>query len=416
MWLLVETVCSEQQASSSSTTASETKNNTFLHEVPLNANLIEFTYALGRVIKGRHLMFSVFEYLLSNQLMEPCQESTTTMEPKHQLYNDLYPIFQNCCDFAYIMQHKVSVCSQMIYDEKVNLKKICQKHLDNKKFIELSKIIDKIEKIKEEDESGRHVYLSSITCFNGTKSLCFWDHVKTGKSVDKKRKGQDHVTLRKVLNINNEKTKVNVRVTTTFSTPFHIAMPSPSTTTIPTESTPSETNLSSEDRQTLKKRKQRQLSNFEEHMLSNQDENGSFFSIKKKKVEHIGPRRLKIPDDLALKKEHLDIIEQSNMLKNRLRDDRLQQMIMEVDQSHDREKVLEFFLESEPEFLTFCEQVLYVLGRRDENDLKAIHDLMKKQQEAKQQWWGPLLSATFPNQLHVGIEVQTAISLKFVAQ
>jgi len=158
------------------------------------------------------------------------------------------------------------------------------------------------------------------------------------------------------------------------------------------------------------------LSNFEEHMLSNQDENGSFFSIKKKKVEHIGPRRLKIPDDLALKKEHLDIIEQSNMLKNRLRDDRLQQMIMEVDQSHDREKVLEFFLESEPEFLTFCEQVLYVLGRRDENDLKAIHDLMKKQQEAKQQWWGPLLSATFPNQLHVGIEVQTAISLKFVAQ
>ncbi|EFC44542.1 predicted protein [Naegleria gruberi] len=340
-----ESITSSSSSSSSSTII---LNNSFLHEAPLNVNLTELNSALSRIVKGRHVLFSCFEYLLSNQLIKKAKDEQELKEKESILYNELFPIFQNCCDKSFIISHKIPITPQIIHEEKTNLKKICEKHLNSNNFITLCKLIDAIEKNTD--------YIHSITCFNGKKSLSHSDYKK-------------YDDLRRVFATDNEKTKINIKIEIKLNTPVHIHLTKCEFAPPLIEN---------------KKRKARQLTNLEEEMLSNNDENGSFFHIKKKKVEKYGPRRLKIPDDLAIKKEQLEYIGESSMLKNRLKNERLQKMLLEVDANYDREQVLDFFLETEPEFLIFCEELLYIMGRRDDNDLKQIHEVNAKYEQMKQ--------------------------------
>ncbi|KAG2393085.1 hypothetical protein C9374_009662 [Naegleria lovaniensis] len=368
VWFSVEVLFESQTnnvLSNQSTRSDELKkNNIFLHEAPLNANLIEFNSALGRVIKGRHVLFTAFQYLLSNNLIELASDEASLKNNKCMLYNELYPTFQTCCDSFYIVTHKIPVNVQLINDEKVNLKKVCQKYLSETQFIELCKLMDQGEKLKD-DVADSNTFVKSITCF-GQKSLSHLDYQTNDDKSNTRKKDNSVMTLRKLFNTDNEKTKINIQVTVSnIETPFHIHLLACSAS-------------SSQNDSKQKKRKHRQFIPNEDQLLSTNDETGSFFSIKKKKVEKIGPRRLKIPDDLALKKEQLDYISESNRLKSRLKDDRLQKMILEVDAHPEREKVLDYFLETEPQFLTFCEELLFVMGRRDESDLRSVHQLAEQ--------------------------------------
>nr|CAG4709570.1 unnamed protein product [Naegleria fowleri] len=371
VWFSVEVLFESQNNHANqetpSTCSEETKkyNNVFLHEAPLNANLIEFNSALSRIIKGRHVLFIAFQYLLNNHLIELASDIESLKNNKCILYNELYPTFQICCDSSYIAKHKIPVNIQLINDEKVNLKKLCQKYLSETQFIELCKVMDQGERLKE-DLADSNTFIRSITCF-GSKSLSHLDY-KTKDDKSTKKKDNSVMTLRKLFNTDNEKTKINIQVTiNNIGTPFHVHL-------LPCEIA----ELSSHNDSKQKKRKQRTFLPSEDQLLSTNDETGSFFSIKKKKVERIGPRKLKIPDDLALKKEQLDYISESNRLKSRLKDERLQKMILEVDAHPEREKVLDYFLETEPEFLTFCEEMLFVMGRRDEEDLRSVHRLAEQ--------------------------------------
>ncbi|KAL9643230.1 hypothetical protein ABK040_014687 [Willaertia magna] len=317
------------------------KDCSFLHELPLKATLHEFNYAISKVIKSRHFMFIIFKYLIDKELYKISDK----------FHQELYAIFQQTCDSNYMLKHKISLSTQLLYEEKNNLKQLIQQYLTNEQFIEISKEMDKIEKLKEE-EKGKLILIKSLTCFNGKKNLNYLEN-------------EQKIQLRKVFQLNNETTKINIQVETVLETPQEIKFEQP--LELLTET---------------KKRKIRQSALNDNALLStNENVEDNFFHIKKKKIERIGSRKLKIPDDLALKNEQLDVISKSNLLINKLKDDRLQRMILEVDSAQERDKVLDYFVETEKDFLLFCEELLFLMGRRTNQDLEEVHQAFKQEEE-----------------------------------
>eukprot|EP01080_Neovahlkampfia_damariscottae_P004570 gene4570-7954_t len=88
-----------------------------------------------------------------------------------------------------------------------------------------------------------------------------------------------------------------------------------------------------------------------------------------------------VDSETIVEKENLEIIGKSRIIVEKLKEEKLQLMILDIDQAKDREKALENAMK-DPEFALFVSEVLYIIGERDlgnlEADMKFLKKLIKK--------------------------------------
>jgi hypothetical protein len=112
--------------------------------------------------------------------------------------------------------------------------------------------------------------------------------------------------------------------------------------------------------------------------------------VEKKKVEEISflesNKKQKIGDHEQFQSsdvvnhENLEIIGKSRVILDKLKEEKLQLTILDIDQSKDRERALEHAMK-DPEFALFVSEVLYIIGERNlenlENDMKFLKKFIK---------------------------------------
>jgi len=81
--------------------------------------------------------------------------------------------------------------------------------------------------------------------------------------------------------------------------------------------------------------------------------------------------------EYIVKKEDLQAIGRSDFLRGQLRSEKLQRIILDIDQAEDRVKALELAMERIPEFSLFISQILYVIGERDVQTLKQDRSIIE---------------------------------------
>lgn len=75
-------------------------------------------------------------------------------------------------------------------------------------------------------------------------------------------------------------------------------------------------------------------------------------------------------NETVLKDEDLSHIPKSRILREKLLDQKMQLLILEIDQAKDREKALQEVLKKEPDFSVFVSEMLYLVGERSLDDLQ----------------------------------------------